>query len=891
MNQSKTFHLQTSPDRSYTAHGKKWPRLDYRLEPESGRKRSQALSTGNDIRRHSCECLETSWSVFPSRFWRWLGCCRAASHNPQNDTAAKAEQPASALIKASAELEPSGEAKPSSAEAQPADPTAQRPSPKVGTAEWAMNPPPEDSTPGPQTAHAAIPVAAPSASVASGGLHYQWEPGQRHAYEFSIGREYKETRQRTEGEMVYTRSAAEEPPAGGPTEEKGTGTAFAVAPDGYLVTCSHVVRDASKIEVTVGDQKCDAVILGIDNPHDLALIRISSTNLTPLPVGDSVHVQLAQDVTVIGYPLASRLGSSVKVTRGIVSGVADPEGHRQFQIDASVNPGNSGGPAVNGRGEVIGVVNSKLAGGDVSNVGFAMPSEYLAQFLQARGVSPLRQGSDRDLSSTDLAKRVAPSVVLVTVYSGPAKAWGPNFAVVGYEGRVTEKEWRLPSPGQEPLAGPRAESRIVRGRFRVDEFGGVVDDSGDENLPLMLGPAGQLILETLLPTERKWTTTSRTFLVLTQGVSASSPLERFGGAARRPGYYGSPFGPPDQTFPFPFPFRRRGPFRPYQSGPAAHLADNLDPGALVLPATEQVAYELKESAGDMFSIQKTFSFSTSEKGDPAVRIKLTSNGQITFNGKTGLPEKMETRGTFLATLKSEQFSIPFTANYHRTDSRLAPGTTVASAVATSPPNVSAAGQPPPPKVSYKLDDVLAEIKSSTGNLLGLAIAKLGQTPFDKSRHNEVARLLNSYLTGPDRELRHAAVQAMAVWGHRGHVSGLLKLLEEGDSKFPSDLIKALGATKDPKAAGALAPFVIQVRQRREAVNALRSMGSAAEDAVVELLQQKDMFVRWEAARLLNEIGGEKGAAALRELLKKEETGLVKVAAEESLKKLGGKGKP
>lgn len=131
-------------------------------------------------------------------------------------------------------------------------------------------------------------------------------------------------------------------------QEQGrpAGTAFVVHPDGYLLTAAHVVKDAVKVEVVIGEKSYSATVLGVDEKRDLALLQIQAKNLSVLSLGNSNAVQVGEEVRVFGFPLASALGDSVKVTRGTVSGIVTKEAQRVFQMDAAVNPGNSGGPLV-----------------------------------------------------------------------------------------------------------------------------------------------------------------------------------------------------------------------------------------------------------------------------------------------------------------------------------------------------------------------------------------------------------------------------------------------------------------------------------------------------------------------------------------------------------------
>ncbi len=156
------------------------------------------------------------------------------------------------------------------------------------------------------------------------------------------------------------------------------GSGFIVSKDGKVVTNLHVIRDMKTASVQLaGGEVFDSVsVRAVDERRDLAVVQIAGFDLHALELGNSDALVVGEPLVIVGSPR----GLEGTVTAGILSSVRDSgEGFKVLQTDAAVNPGNSGGPLVNSKGQVVGVVSFKLLAAEGLN--FAIPANYVRGLL------------------------------------------------------------------------------------------------------------------------------------------------------------------------------------------------------------------------------------------------------------------------------------------------------------------------------------------------------------------------------------------------------------------------------------------------------------------------------------------------------------------------------
>lgn len=208
---------------------------------------------------------------------------------------------------------------------------------------------------------------------------------------------------------------------------KATGTGFAVAADGYVLTNFHVIEKADSIKVLSKAGLISARFLKADRVNDLALLKVSSI-LKPLPLASTKKIKLGESVFTLGFPNPSLQGFEPKLTKGEISSLAgiqdDP---RHFQISVPIQPGNSGGALVDLHGNVVGVTTAQLhqgvalaaTGSLAQNVNYALKVSYAAAFLDT--VSELATSLKEPYPSKqrvfdDVVKEVEDATVMVLAY-------------------------------------------------------------------------------------------------------------------------------------------------------------------------------------------------------------------------------------------------------------------------------------------------------------------------------------------------------------------------------------------------------------------------------------------------------------------------------------------
>lgn len=201
-----------------------------------------------------------------------------------------------------------------------------------------------------------------------------------------------------------------------------TGTGFLLSPNGYIVTCHHVVQNAKKIHVVDNDNnktRLQATVSVSDVNNDLCILKVSGlsvSNTLSIPYGfDNSLNRTGESVFCMGFPLLQVMGNEIKVTNGIISSVTGYKGDvSSYQVSAPAQPGNSGGPLFNSSGNVIGVVNAKIS--HAENVSYAVKISCLDNLISIvnDNIKPMKANQSAS-SLSSMVEKFKPFVYIVEV--------------------------------------------------------------------------------------------------------------------------------------------------------------------------------------------------------------------------------------------------------------------------------------------------------------------------------------------------------------------------------------------------------------------------------------------------------------------------------------------
>jgi hypothetical protein len=214
--------------------------------------------------------------------------------------------------------------------------------------------------------------------------------------------------------------------------EIASGTGFIVTGDGYFISNNHVVEICKELKTKKAGKVYQVDIIATDKVNDLAIGKIDLSGLKYIPLSSEGGV-LGEEIIVSGYPLQGELSESVKITKGVISSLSGPgNNYAIMQIDAAVQPGNSGGPILNQYAEMVGVTVAKAdtlyflekAGTLPENINFGIKVETVQAFVKGNNIqlSESTSSKSKSFSSAEISKVAADSTIHLQCWNTLAAA-------------------------------------------------------------------------------------------------------------------------------------------------------------------------------------------------------------------------------------------------------------------------------------------------------------------------------------------------------------------------------------------------------------------------------------------------------------------------------------
>ena len=202
-----------------------------------------------------------------------------------------------------------------------------------------------------------------------------------------------------------------------------SGTGFAISNQGHVITNYHVIKGCSDTKIHLDDKVISAKKINFDPRNDIALLKGEFIPQQILAFSND-KTNLLQDIYVAGFPFGKRISTSIKITKGIVSSLTGiGNNYTNFQIDAAIQPGNSGGPILNNKGNVVGVAVAKLDlkythknfGVFPENTNFGIKSSIVKSMLESENIE-LGAPNNKSISKVELGKNITQSTYYLSCW-------------------------------------------------------------------------------------------------------------------------------------------------------------------------------------------------------------------------------------------------------------------------------------------------------------------------------------------------------------------------------------------------------------------------------------------------------------------------------------------
>ncbi len=631
--------------------------------------------------------------------------------------------------------------------------------------------------------------------------------------------------------------------------DTATGTAFSVSSKGHLLTCAHVVDDADEITVNINGKKKPAKVLARDTVNDLAVLKLKDGQIKPLTLADSDKVEIAEGVHVIGFPLAKALGGKVKVSRGALSGIMINADGKRLQIDASVNPGNSGGPVLNDRGEVIGIASSKLAGDGISGIGFAIPINTAVKLLEDLKIDFRQAKPDRgrDMSGPQLVRQVSGGVLLVEV----SKSGKPSEDDVEIN-FVASLSQEYSGSSYQRYGPSKSEAKM----FIVDKFGQMGSSTSELNLPFLSGTFPELLIDQLSEVERETWHHQRDVVVLRSTTERTDTRSTFGQRSTLGrSFYGGSF--PGRSF----------------SGRSYGRQSEKEKLEAV-QVRERTDYQIVSEKNGVIQLERTFSLKPTAGKSEKLYVAVEGKAKIAFDKALGVPTSIKSRRKITINRGSVTVEFPVLIDCKRVplskslDRRLASARRSAeSAKKRADSEASASNKTQEERLKALLKKISAEFAKSGRTTDLRTLSGMQVIPEQRSA---VVKLLKDIISKSNVSYTGSeAVEALGIWGTEAQIPVLVKLLKTGDSSVVRKAGESLAKIGGKEAVEPLVNMLSEAKRayKSQWERTIQSLGPVAESEVLKLLVSSNEKETLESAvNVLGQIGSQASVRPLEKLL-------------------------
>jgi S1-C subfamily serine protease/HEAT repeat protein len=686
-----------------------------------------------------------------------------------------------------------------------------------------------------QASVAGLPVVATHAAAG-----YRFEPGLDYTYAYRVNTESRGIKAAYFGSVNFRlNEEGRLPPVAGDDEPSGerTGSAFVVHSDGLLATSARLVRNSREVRVTLGSETHAAEVVGFDERHDLALLRVPGTKLAALPLAEADEPRIAEEVRALGFPQAGVLGANVKVLVGTISGFVNEPDERMLQVDMPFDLGYRGGPLLDARGEVVGVQCNALRGEGFTNVTLSAPGRFLRELLRSKGISTGPAGAKPKPAQPAELQSLTAAVALVRVTPAPGGTlrkldyWGFALANGADQTRLAQGGGGKMEPNQQDESG----------HVWISPKGEVVSAVARAGVPLLGLPLAEIAFEDLPPKGApEWGHSGVRMIAVARSLEGGSPL-------------------------------RPAPKKPQPGDPPRAV-----PNVRLVPALEQVKYRLTVETADTLEFDRSYYLETLSR-DPVVHVRVTGQGAVVWDKKQGVVKSSKCSLSIIDKTVGIQVNTP--AVVEVTLRGATPGNTLAKELQVSGneernrtwPGLSGKpALPPRPRRGpgeEELDTLLGKLGSAKSFDALPLLMELSTRRVIPERRGEVAAALDQHLLTGEDPVRHAALAAVKHWKTEQNVPALRQMLDSPSSLIRSTAMESLAAiSKSPDVAETIAKRMEISSDRHAAARALQSMGAVAEQAVWQFMGAKDMQLHFAACEIISQIGTEKSLVRLKPIL-------------------------